>query len=56
VREIDSPTVKGKQQDIGIYELIWQSSAELTSLSTRPMRRREARIGCATVRTRIELG
>ena len=45
VREIDSLTVKGKQQDIGICELIWQSSeAELTALSTRPMRRRDARI------------
>jgi len=39
VREIDSLTVKGKQQDIGIFELIWQSSdADLTALSTRPVR------------------
>ena len=57
VREIDSLTVKGKQQDIGIYELIWQSSeAELTSLSTRPMRRREARILLRHGAREIELG
>jgi adenylate cyclase len=44
VREIDSLTVKGKQQDIGIFELIWQTSdADLTALSTRPART-EARI------------
>ena len=36
VREIDSLTVKGKHKDIGIFELIWQSSeAELTTLSPR---------------------
>jgi hypothetical protein len=57
VREIDSLTVKGKQQDIGIFELIWQSSeAELTSLSTRPMRRREARIRLCHGAREIELG
>jgi adenylate cyclase len=44
VREIDVLTVKGKHKDIGICELIWQSSeADLTSLSTRPVRR-DARI------------
>jgi class 3 adenylate cyclase len=37
VRQIDSLTVKGKHDDIGIYELIWQDSeAELTALATRP--------------------
>lgn len=40
VREIDLLTVKGKHQDIGIFELIWQASEDdLTSLSTRPARR-----------------
>jgi class 3 adenylate cyclase len=57
VREIDLLTVKGKQQDIGIFELIWQSSeADLTSLSTRPMRRREARIRLRHGAREIELG
>jgi adenylate cyclase len=36
-REIDSLTVKGKQDEIAIYELLWQDSeAELTALTTRP--------------------
>ena len=34
VREIDSLTVKGKQTDIGIFELIWQASDnDLTALA-----------------------
>ena len=37
LREIDTLTVKGKSQAIGIFELVWQESAdELTALSTRP--------------------
>jgi hypothetical protein len=37
VRQIDSLTVKGKQDDIAIYELLWQDSeAELTAMTTRP--------------------
>jgi len=37
LREIDSLSVKGKAQDIAIFELMWQDSAEeLTALSTRP--------------------
>jgi class 3 adenylate cyclase len=37
LRELDSLTVKGKSQEIGIFELVWQESAdELTALSTRP--------------------
>ena len=37
VRQIDSLTVKGKHDDIAIYELLWQDSeAELTALTTRP--------------------
>ena len=40
VREIDSLTVKGKQEEIGIFELIWQGAdADLTSLAMRPARR-----------------
>jgi hypothetical protein len=40
VREIDSLTVKGKQEEIGIFELIWQGAdADLTSLAMRPTRR-----------------
>lgn len=40
VRELDVLTVKGKEKDIGICELIWQdSSAELTALATRPKAR-----------------
>ena len=40
VRQIDLLTVKGKQEDIGIFELIWQASEDdLTSLSNRPVRR-----------------
>jgi len=35
VRELDLMTVKGKQQDIGIFELIWQSEDEMTTLSPR---------------------
>jgi class 3 adenylate cyclase len=37
VREIDSLNVKGKHDDIGIFELLWQDSeAELTAMATRP--------------------
>ena len=44
VREIDHLTVKGKHQDIGIFELIWQASEDdVTSLSTRPARRAACR-------------
>ena len=40
VREIDSLTVKGKQEEIGIFELIWQGAdADSTSLAMRPTRR-----------------
>ena len=36
VRELDSLTVKGKHKDIGIFELIWQSSEdELTTFAPR---------------------
>lgn len=37
VRELDVLTVKGKEKDLGICELLWQdSSAELTAMATRP--------------------
>ncbi len=36
LRELDVVTVKGKERDIGISELIWQDPAELTTLATRP--------------------
>lgn len=37
VRHIDSLTVKGKLEDLGICELLWQESeVELTMLNTRP--------------------
>jgi len=36
LREVDSLTVKGKSQAIGIFELQWESADEMTALSTRP--------------------
>ncbi len=36
LREVDSLTVKGKSQEIGIFELLWESADEMTALSTRP--------------------
>jgi adenylate cyclase len=36
LRELDVMTVKGKEKDIAILELLWQNSAELTALVTRP--------------------
>jgi len=36
LREVDVMTVKGKEKDIAIVELLWQDSAELTALVTRP--------------------
>jgi adenylate cyclase len=37
VRELDVLTVKGKEKDIGICELLWQdSSADLTAMAVRP--------------------
>ena len=36
LREVDTLSVKGKSQDIGIFELIWQESdADLTAVATR---------------------
>jgi adenylate cyclase len=39
LRELDVLTVKGKEKDIGIVELVWQDSADLTALVTRPKRK-----------------
>jgi len=36
VREVDVMTVKGKDKDIAVMELLWLDSAELTTLTTRP--------------------
>ena len=56
LRELDSLTVKGKSQDIGIFELLWQESAdELTALSTRP-KVSPARIRLQHGEREIELG
>ena len=53
VRELDVLTVKGKEQDIGICELLWQdSSADLTAMTARPVSRAarlELRHGARTV-------
>ena len=35
MREVDVLTVKGKEKDIVIMELVWQDSADLTTLTTR---------------------
>jgi adenylate cyclase len=37
LREVDVVTVKGKERDIGIVELVWQDSADLTSVVSRPI-------------------
>jgi len=39
-RDLDSLTIKGKQKDVGIFELLWQESVdELTALSPRRVAR-----------------
>ena len=55
-RELDSLTVKGKTQDIRIFELLWQESPEeLTALSTRP-KLGPARLWLRLGEREIELG
>lgn len=52
LRELDVLTVKGKEKDIGIVELVWQDSADLTALVTRPKARSafcELRHGARTI-------
>ncbi len=36
LRELDVMTVKGKEKDIGIMELVWNDAADLTMLVSRP--------------------
>ncbi|MEP7183883.1 MAG: adenylate/guanylate cyclase domain-containing protein [Betaproteobacteria bacterium] len=59
-RDLDSLTVKGKQKDIGIFELLWQDAGEeLTALSPRLVARpqrlklvhgvREIELGASTM-------
>jgi adenylate cyclase len=37
LREVDVMTVKGKEKDIGIVELLWQDSADQTMIVARPV-------------------
>ena len=53
LREVDVMTVKGKEKDIGIVELVWQVSADLTTVAARPVLRGaevELRHGERTIR------
>ena len=55
-RHLDSLNVKGKQKDIGIFELLWEESAdELTALSPRLVLRPQ-RLKLVHGRREIELG
>ncbi|MGA8032867.1 MAG: adenylate/guanylate cyclase domain-containing protein [Casimicrobiaceae bacterium] len=36
LREVDFLTVKGKERDVAILELVWQDSGDLTTLAPRP--------------------
>ena len=55
VREVDVMTVKGKDKDIAIMELVWLDSAELTTLTTRP-KIRVARLQLVHGTREIDLG
>jgi class 3 adenylate cyclase len=55
VREVDVLTVKGKEKDIVIMELVWHDSAELTTLTTRP-KLRPARLELVHGTRAFELG
>jgi hypothetical protein len=55
VREVDVLTVKGKEKDIVIMELVWQDTGELTTLTTRP-KLRPARLELVHGTRAIELG
>ena len=37
IRDVDSITVKGKQIDLAVVEVLWQTSAELTLIGRRPI-------------------
>jgi class 3 adenylate cyclase len=55
VRQVDVLTVKGKEKDIAVMELVWQDSAELTTLTTRP-KLRPSRLELMHGARAIELG
>jgi adenylate cyclase len=55
-RDLDSLTIKGKQKDVGIFELLWQETAdELTALSPRRVPRPQ-RVRLVHGKRMIELG
>ncbi len=55
-RDLDSLTIKGKQKDVAIYELLWQETAdELTALSPRRVARPQ-RVRLVHGSRMIELG
>ena len=54
LREVDVMTVKGKEKDIGVLELLWQDSADLTSMAPRP-KRKAARLALRHGERAIEL-
>lgn len=55
-RDLDSLTIKGKQKDVSIYELLWQETAdELTALSPRRVARPQ-RVRLVHGKRMIELG
>jgi adenylate cyclase len=37
MRDVDTITVKGKQMDLDVVELLWQATADLTVISRRPL-------------------
>jgi hypothetical protein len=53
LRDLDVATVKGKQHDIGVVELLWHMTADLTTVAPRPLVEAaglELRHGTATIR------
>jgi len=53
LRDLDVMTVKGKQQDLGVVELLWQATGDLTMVGTRPIlevAQLELRYGDSTIR------
>jgi hypothetical protein len=56
MRDLDSLNIKGKQKDVGIYELLWQESLEdLTALSPRLVTRTQ-RVRIVHGERSVELG
>ncbi|MCC7328375.1 MAG: adenylate/guanylate cyclase domain-containing protein [Burkholderiales bacterium] len=57
LRELDVVTVKGKDRDVGIAELLWQDAADRTTLVSRPILRAamlELRHGAQAIRLDAE--